>query len=110
MIDGIQSMLGAVREVLTDLPFIGRILELVDTLSDAIDASLEGGDVSGTFDFISEGVFSGRGGGGSSGGASGRPRFGAGRGASTGGQQIDGRQITESTGRYRADSGRRRGL
>ena len=44
------------------------------------------------------------------GGGSGRPRFGAGGGASTGGQQIDGRQISESTGRYRSDPGRRRGI
>ena len=48
--------------------------------------------------------------GGNGGGASSRPRFGAGGGASTGGQQIDGRQITESTGRYRSGSPNRRGL
>ena len=49
-------------------------------------------------------------GGGTSTGASGRPRFGAGRATSTRGQQIDGRQISESTGRYRADPSNRRGL
>jgi len=42
--------------------------------------------------------------------ASSRPRFGAGRATTTGGQQIDGRQISESTGRYRADPSNRRGL
>jgi hypothetical protein len=33
-----------------------------------------------------------------------------GGGTGTGGAQIDGRQLTESTGRYRSDPGRRRGL
>ena len=42
--------------------------------------------------------------------ASQQPRFGAGRATSTRGQQIDGRQISESTGRYRADPSNRRGL
>ena len=48
--------------------------------------------------------------GGNGGGASSRPRFGAATGGDSGGSQIDGRQITESTGRYRSGSPNRRGL
>ena len=107
-ISGIESMLGALRDVLDDLPFIGRILDLFDRLSDAIgDLDFES-DISAS---VGGTIFGdGGGGGGGGGGASGRPRFGAGGGASTGGQQIDGRQITESTGRYRSDPSNRRGL
>ena len=49
-------------------------------------------------------------GGGNGGGASSQPRFGAATGGGSGGSQIDGRQITESTGRYRSDPSNRRGL
>ena len=107
-ISGIESMLGALRDVLDDLPFIGRILDLFDRLSDAIgDLDFES-DISAS---VGGTIFGeGGGGGGSGGGASGRPRFGAGGGASTGGQQIDGRQISESTGRYRSDPANRRGI
>ena len=48
--------------------------------------------------------------GGGNGGASSRPRFGAATSGGSGGSQIDGRQITESTGRYRSGSPNRRGL
>ena len=85
-IAGIQSAIARVRDFLGDLRSIGGRI--------GIDVPDLGG--------------LGGGGGGSGGGGSGRPRFGG--SGSRGGQTIDGRQITESTGRYRADSGRRRGL
>ena len=86
-IAGIQSAIARVRDFLGDLRSIGGRI--------GIDVPDLGG--------------LGGGGGSSGGGGSGRPRFGD-SGGSRGGQTIDGRQITESTGRYRADSGRRRGL
>ena len=85
-IAGIQSAIARVRDFLGDLRSIGGRI--------GIDVPDLGG--------------LGGGGGSSGGGGSARPRFGS--GGSRGGQTIDGRQITESTGRYRADSGRRRGL
>ena len=85
-IAGIQSAIARVRDFLGDLRCIGGRF--------GIDVPDLGG--------------LGGGGGSSGGGGSGRPRFGS--GGSRGGPTIDGRQITESTGRYRADSGRRRGL
>ena len=87
-IDGIQSAIGRLRDFLGDLRDIG----------DSIGIGVP--DLGGF----------GGGGGGGGGGESGRPRFGASGGASTGGQQIDGRQISESTGRYRSDPANRRGI
>ena len=86
-----------------------KIQDLRDILSEFEDiAAVVGVDVP---------EFDGFGGGGGSGlgsesggrGGGGGGRF-APRNTRTGGTRIDGRQLTESTGRYRSDPGRRRGL
>ena len=87
-IDGIRAAIGRLRDFLGDLRDIGA--------SVGIDVPELGG--------------LGGGGGGNGGGASSRPRFGAATSGGSGGSQIDGRQITESTGRYRSDPSNRRGL
>ena len=87
-IDGIRAAIGRLREFLGDLRDIGA----------SVGISVP--DLGGL----------GGGGGGNGGGASSRPRFGAATGGGNGGSQIDGRQITESTGRYRSGSPNRRGL
>jgi len=89
IIRGIQSEIDRLKSELTDL---SNVAPGVDINAEAL------GNV---------GVsVNGDGGGGSSG------RLRPFRGASSagGGTQIDGRQLSESTGRYRADPGRRRGL
>ena len=87
-IDGIRAAIGRLTDFLSDLRDIGA--------SVGISVPELGG--------------LGGGGGGNGGGASSRPRFGAATGGGSGGSQIDGRQITESTGRYRSGSPNRRGL
>ena len=87
-IDGIRAAIGRLREFLGDLRDIGA------------NVGISVPDLGGL----------GGGGGGNGGGASSRPRFGAATGGGNGGSQIDGRQITESTGRYRSGSPNRRGL
>ena len=109
-IGGLESMLGVVREVLEDMPFIGQILSLFDRLTDALDDIELSGSAQANISQSLSGAFGGSGGGGNGGGASSRPRFGAATGGDSGGSQIDGRQITESTGRYRSDPSNRRGL
>jgi len=113
-IDGIESMLGVLRDVLEDMPFIGQILSLFDRLTDALSDIELSGSAQANISRSLSGAFGDGGSGGNdndtSTGASSRPRFGAGRATSTRGQQIDGRQISESTGRYRADPSNRRGL
>ena len=95
----VRDMTVTVRSMIAEL--LAEVRRMMDDLEasvpDEISTTLtvESGDVSD--------AANGRGG-------SGRPRFGASGGASTGGQQIDGRQISESTGRYRSDPGRRRGI
>ena len=109
-IGGLESMVGVVREVLEDMPFIGQILSLFDRLTDALDDIALSGSAQANISQSLSGAFGGGGGGGNSGRASSRPRFGAATGGGRGGSQIDGRQITESTGRYRSGSPNRRGL
>ena len=109
-IGGLESMVGVVREVLEDMPFIGQILSLFDRLTDALDDIELSGSAQANISQSLSGAFGGGGGGGNSGRASSRPRFGAATGGGRGGSQIDGRQITESTGRYRSGSPNRRGL
>ena len=87
-IDGIRAAIGRLREFLGDLRDIGA------------NVGISVPDLGGL----------GGGGGGNGGGASSRPRFRESRGGGSGGSQIDGRQITESTGRYRSGSPNRRGL
>ena len=87
-IDGIRAAIGRLRDFLGDLRDIGA------------NVGISVPDLGGL----------GGGGGGNGGGASSRPRFGAATSGGSGGQQIDGRQITESTGRYRSDPSNRRGL
>ena len=87
-IDGIRAAIGRLRDFLGDLRDIGA----------SVGISVP--DLGGI----------GGGGGGNNGGASSRPRFRESRGGGSGGSQIDGRQITESTGRYRSGSPNRRGL
>ena len=87
-IDGIRAAIGRLTDFLSDLRDIGA--------SVGISVPELGG--------------LGGGGGGNGGGGSSRPRFGAATGGGSGGSQIDGRQITESTGRYRSGSPNRRGL
>ena len=87
-IDGIRAAIGRLREFLGDLRDIGA----------SVGVSVP--DLGGL----------GGGGGGNGGRASSRPRFGAATSGGSGGSQIDGRQITESTGRYRSGSPNRRGL
>ena len=113
-INGIESMLGVLRDVLEDMPFIGQILTLFDRLTDALSDIELSGSAQANISRSLSGAFGDGGSGGNdngtSTGASSRPRFRAGRATSTRGQQIDGRQISESTGRYRADPSNRRGL
>jgi ElaB/YqjD/DUF883 family membrane-anchored ribosome-binding protein len=85
-IQGIRSLLGRLENFLGDLQDVGATVGI-----DIPDLGSLGG------------------GGGGGGGGSGRLPF-RGSGTGTGGTQIDGRQLTESTGRYRSDPGRRRGL
>jgi uncharacterized membrane protein len=86
IIAGIRSAIGRLQNWLGDLQDVGATV--------GIDIPDLGG--------------LGGGGGGGGGGGSGRLPF---RGSGTAsGAQIDGRQLTESTGRYRSDPGRRRGL
>jgi uncharacterized membrane protein YgcG len=85
-IRGIRAIIGRLRGFLSDLGEIGASVGI-----DIPDLGSLGG------------------GGGGGGGGSGRLPF-RGGGTGTGGAQIDGRQLTESTGRYRSDPGRRRGL
>lgn len=93
-------------------------VDLINSFTDGIEARL-----SGLRDFLSDlrnlggsvGVsvpsLGGVGGGGGGGSGGGRPQFGrVGEGATSGGTTLDGRQLSESTGRYRSDPGRRRGL
>ena len=87
-IDGIRAAIGRLRDFLGDLRDIGGSVGI--SVPDL-------GDIGG-------------GGGGNGGGASSRPRFGAATSGGSGASQIDGRQITESTGRYRSDPSNRRGL
>ena len=87
-INGIKAAIGRLRDFLSDLRDIGA----------SVGISVP--DLGGL----------GGGGGGGGGGSSGRPRFGAATSGGSGGSQIDGRQITESTGRYRSDPSNRRGL
>ena len=87
-IDGIRAAIGRLRDFLSDLRDIGA----------SVGISVP--DLGGL----------GGGGDGNGGGASSRPRFGVATGGGSGGSQIDGRQITESTGRYRSDPSNRRGL
>ena len=87
-INGIKAAIGRLRDFLGDLRDIGASVGI--SVPDL--GSLGGGS------------------GGNGGGASSRPRFGAATGGGSGGSQIDGRQITESTGRYRSGSPNRRGL
>jgi hypothetical protein len=86
-IAGIKSVVGQLRQWLSDLRDIGG------------DIGIDIPDLGGLGD--------GGGGGGGGGNSTGRS---GGRFTSTGGTRIDGRQLTESTGRYRSDPGRRRGL
>ena len=109
-IGGLESMVGVVREVLEDMPFIGQILSLFDRITDALDDIELSGSAQANISQSLSGAFGGGGGGGNSGRASSRPRFGAATSGGSGGSQIDGRQITESTGRYRSGSPNRRGL
>ena len=111
LLDGIVSLTGTVVEAFQDV-----INGIIDTINRALDilpdevTSRVGVESFEQVDFDTD-FGSGRGREATNGrGASGRPRFGAGRGASTGGQQIDGRQISESTGRYRSDPANRRGI
>lgn len=87
-INGIRSLISRVQNFLGDLQDVGT--------SVGIDVSNLGG------------IGGGGGSGGGGGGSTGRPRFGA--SSTSGGPTIDGRQISESTGRYRSDPSRRRGL
>jgi phage-related protein len=87
-IAGIRSAIGRLQNFLSDLRNIGANVGI-----DVPDLGGVGGG--------------GGGGTGAGGGPGGGPRF---RGAGTGGQQIDGRQLTESTGRYRSGPSRRQGL
>ena len=105
-INGIESMLGALRDILNDLPFIGQILDLFERLSDAIAELDLGGEIRANMSV------SGTGGGGGGGGGTGRARSAPARNAFGGdrGVSLDGRNLTESTGRYRSDPSRRRGL
>lgn len=87
-IEGIKSALGTLQEWLNELQNVGANV--------GVDVPDLGG-------------VGGGGGSGRAGGMSGRPAFRAG-GTGTRASQIDGRQITESTGRYRSDPNRRRGI
>ena len=111
LLDGIVSLTETVVEAFQDV-----INGIIDTINRALDilpdevTSRVGVESFEQVDFDTD-FGSGRGREATNGrGGSGRPRFGAGRGASTGGQQIDGRQISESTGRYRSDPANRRGI
>ena len=86
-INGIQSLIGRVRSFLGDLRDIGSNVGIsVPSLG---------------------GIGGGGGGGGGGGNVTRSPFGGTGIGRRT---QIDGRTLTESTGRYRSDPSRRRGL
>jgi methyl-accepting chemotaxis protein len=86
-INGIQSLIGRVRSFLGDLRNIaGNVGISVPTL----------GGIGG--------------GGGGGGGGTGRARGAPAQNAFGGGVTLDGRRVSEDTGRYRADPGRRRGL
>lgn len=86
-INGIRSLISRVQNFLGDLQDVGA--------SVGIDVPSLGG------------INGGGGTTGGGGGSSGRPLF---RGGGGGGTTLDGRQLTESTGRYRSDPNRRRGL
>ena len=112
LLDGVLSLAETIVEA------VGSVINtIVETINDVIDtlpsevASRLGVE---RFETISVdpdfGRFGGDGAGDGRRAAQSDRRFGAGGGASTGGQQIDGRQISESTGRYRSDPGRRRGI
>lgn len=93
IIDGINSLIGELRDRLNSLRESATNIEI-----NAPDLGIGGG---------------GGGGGGDGGGGgplSGINPFSGGGGGGNGSTQIDGRQLSESTGRYRADPGRRRGL
>lgn len=85
MIDGIRSMIGKLRDKLTDLQSIAPGVN-VNVPDIGVGGGGGGSDGGG-------GLFGGLSGGGGGSGAT-----------------LDGRQLTESTGRYRSDPGRRRGL
>ena len=86
-INGIQSLIGRVRSFLGDLRDIGSNVGIsVPSLG---------------------GIGGGGGGGGGGGNVTRSPFGGTGIGRRT---QLDGRTLTESTGRYRSDPSRRRGL
>jgi len=87
-INGIQSLIGRVRSFLGDLRNIGSNV--------GISVPSLGGALGG-----------GGGGGGGGGNVTRSPFGGTGIGRRT---QLDGRTLTESTGRYRSDPSRRRGL
>jgi len=86
-IRGIRAIIGRLRGFLSDLGEIGANVGI---------------------DIPDLGSLGGGGGGGSGGGGNGRLPFRGGNTTATG-AQIDGRQLSESTGRYRADPSRRRG-
>jgi len=101
LIDGFNSLLGALTKVLEDLPIIGQLLDIFDRLSGLLT------DVGGSVSIDNDGGGNTSGtGSGSGGGGSGLPSgLGSGGGATT----IDGRRLDESTGRYGKDRNTRRG-
>ena len=103
-IAGVRSMVGALGELLEDIPFIGRVLELFDVVIDA----LRGNDVDIAGDLGAEDI------GGSISGVVSNVRdsgsdFIGSVGGAGGTINLDGRSIENTQGRYRADNLHRRG-
>ena len=107
MIDGMVSLAESIAQAVENV-----INGMINTINTALDQLPEEVTSSVGFSQISEVDFSGNI-SGSSGGSSGTApgfRNPPSSVTSSDGAQIDGRQLSESTGRYRSDPGRRRGL
>ena len=103
-ITGVRSMVGALGDLLEDIPFIGRVLELFDVVIDALRGNdldivgdLGSGDVGGSISARASNVRD-----------SGSDFIGS-VGGGGGTINLDGRNIENTQGRYRADNLHRRG-
>ncbi len=108
-LDGLSNFADKVQEKF--LGVVNRIIQTVNRLVSALpDKIASRVGIEGGFDTIDIDGINGDGGGGGDGGGIGSGFLGSVFGGGGGGSQIDGRQLSESTGRYRAGPSRRRGI